>query len=113
MAEVERAVQRPGAGGAEPTVIEGLSGADTQLIPNKNGDVLIRVTNGGAEATNVTIATPGEVDGNAVADKVVAVANGKTKVLGPYDPKTYNDKKGRLALTFSKVASVKLEIVGV
>jgi aconitase B len=109
MAEVARDVQRPGAGGAEPVQIEGLLAPDTQLIPNKNGDVVLRVINGGAEATNVTIATPGEVGGNAVADRVVAVAAGKTKLIGPFDPETYNDKHGNLVVTFSKVTTVKLE----
>ena len=109
MAEVTRAVQTPGASGAEPTVFEGLSAADTQVIPNKNGDVILRVNNAGSEATNVTVVTPGEVDGNPVADKIGAVAAGKTKLIGPFDPAIYNDKHGNLAVTLSKVTSVKLE----
>lgn len=113
MAEVARAAQRVTPQGVEPVVFEGLSAADTQLIPNKGGDVVLRVTNGGAEATNVTIATPGTVDGNAIADLVVAVAAGKTKLIGPLDPGVYNDGKGNLAVTLSKVTSVKLEVTKV
>lgn len=113
MAEVTRNPQRTTTAGAEPTVIEGLSSADTQVIPNKQGDVILRVTNGGAEATNVTVVTPGTVGGNAIADKVVAVAAGKTELIGPFDPAVYNDGKGNLAVQFSKVTSVKLEVTKV
>jgi hypothetical protein len=110
MAKVEHKPQRTSAKGTVPTVVSGLSAADTQVIPNKGGDVLIRVINGGAEATNVTVATPGEVDGNAIADLVVAVANGVTKDLGPFDPAVYNDEEGNLNITLSKVATVTLEV---
>jgi hypothetical protein len=113
MAEVERTPQAPTAAGVLPTVISGMSSADTQLIPNKNGDVLLRVINGGAEATTVTIVTPGDVDGNAVADKDITVANGATKLIGPFSPDTYNDKKGRLQVKLSKVTSVTMEVTRV
>lgn len=113
MADVERAAQKPTAAGAVPTAFEGLQAADTQLIDNKTGDVILRVVNGGAEATDVTIVTPGQVGGNAVADRVVTVANGATKLIGPFDPETYNNAKGQLQVQFSKVASVKLEVTKV
>ncbi len=110
MAEVERKPQSPTAAGATPTVIEGLLEADTQVIPNKNGDVVLRVTNGGEAATSVTVVTPGEVGGNAIADRVVEAAAGATKLIGPFDPQTYNDAKGNLGVKFSKTTSVKLEV---
>lgn len=113
MAEVERKPQKPTAAGAAPTVIEGLSSADTQVIANKNGDVILRVINGGAEAATVTVVTPGEVGGNAVADRTIEVAAGATRLIGPFDPETYNDAKGNLAVKFSKVTSVKLEVTQV
>ncbi len=113
MAEVERAAQQITASGAAPTQITGLNSADTQLIPNKNGDVILRVINGGGEATKVTIVTPGEVGGNPVADKEVEVGAGAEKLIGPFAPNTYNDKKGRIAVKFTKVASVKLEVTRV
>jgi len=111
MAEVERATQKSTSAGVVPTVIEGMSAADVQIIPNKNGNVTLRVINGGAEATKVTIVTPGEQGGNPVADREVEVANGATKVIGPFDPNTYNNSKGNLEVKFTKVASVKLEIL--
>jgi hypothetical protein len=113
MAEVERAPQQPTAAGVEPAVIEGMNAADTQLVPNRNGDVVLRVKNESGEATKVTIVTPNEVNGNAIADKEVEVAAGKTKLIGPFPPSTYNTKKGFLQVKFTKTTSVKLEVTRV
>jgi hypothetical protein len=41
------------------------------------------------------------------------VANGVTKTIGPFDRGTYNNSKGQLEVKFSKVTSVKLEILSV
>lgn len=110
MAEVERALQKPTAQGAEPVVIKEMNAADTQLIPIKQGqDVILRVINGAAEATNVTIVTPNTVGGNAVADLVVEVPANKTKIIGPFDPSIYANANGFLEVKFSKVATVTLE----
>jgi hypothetical protein len=109
MAEVERKPQRTNHKGAVPTVVSGMSAADTQLIPNKGGDVILRIINGAAEATKATIVTPGEVDGNLVADLEIEVAATTTKILGPYDPAVYNDANGNLNLKLSKVTTVTLE----
>ena len=110
MAEVERALQKPTPQGVEPVVIAGMSAADTQLISCKQGqDILLRVINGSAEATNVTIVTPNTVGGNAVADLVVEVAAGKTKLIGPFDPAIYQNANGFLEVKFSKVTTITLE----
>lgn len=109
MAEIERAPQRTAAAGAEPTIIEGLSAADTQLIPNKNGNVVIRILNG-AEAINATIVTPNTVGGNVIEDLKNPIGISKVEVMGPFDPNIYNNAKGQLELKFDKVVGVKLEI---
>lgn len=110
MAEVEKAPQVVTTAGAEPTIITGLSAADEYLIPNKNGNVQLRVINGVTADTTVTIVTPGEVGGNPVADKAVEVKKEKTKVIGPFDPTAYNDSKGFLRIKFSAITNVSLEI---
>lgn len=112
MAEIERATTKYTAQGAEPTVIEGLSAADTQLIPNKNGNVVIRVVNG-AEAIVATVVTPGVVGGNPVADLSNNIGANKVEIMGPFDPNVYNNSKGQLELKFDKVVGVKLEIIEV
>jgi hypothetical protein len=110
MAEVARTAQVPTPVGIVPTVIEGMSAADVQIIPNKNANNILRVVNGGSETTKVTIVTPNEVGGNPIADREIEVAAGATKLIGPFDKATYNNRKGNLEVKFSKVTSVKLEI---
>jgi hypothetical protein len=110
MAEVPQAVQKVSAAGAEPTVISGLSAADTQLIPN-DGHTVLRVINGGAEPTEVTITTPGtETGGVGIEDRKVTVANTKTKIIGPFPRSLYGNT---LEVKLTKVTSVTLEIVSV
>jgi hypothetical protein len=113
MAEVARVPQVPTAAGAAPTVISGMNSADTQVIPNKNSDVILRVINGAAEATKVTIVTPGEVGGNPISDREVEVGATSTKIIGPFDKSTYNDIHGNLNVKLSKVTTVTMEITQV
>lgn len=112
MAEIERVPDKPGAAGKEPTVLEGLNAADTQLIPNRNGRTVIRVLNG-AEAIVATVITPGTVGGLAIADQANNIGANKTEYMGPFDPNIYNNAAGFLQLKFDKVVGVKLEIIEV
>lgn len=110
MAEVARAIEKASPEGKVPTVIEGLLAPDTQLIPN-DGHTVLRVNNGGAESTEVTIVTPGtESGGVGIEDRKVTVANGVTKVIGPFPRSLYGNT---LEVKFTKVTSVKLEILSV
>lgn len=114
MAEIERVPQRVTIAGVEPVVIAGMAAPDVQLIPIKQGgDIFLRVINGAAEATNVTIVTPGEVGGNAVADRVVEVPANKTRLIGPFDPAVYQNAAGFMEVKFSKVTTVTLEVTQV
>lgn len=110
MASIERSTQTPTPSGVKAEPIMGLSTADVQLIPN-NGKTTIRVTNGGAEATAVTIITPREVGGNPIADKQVTVAAGETTYIGDLAPKIYNNRNERIELKLSKATGVSLEII--
>ncbi len=112
MAEKERTPDKPGAAGKEPTVVEGMNVEDVQLIPNKNGTVSLRVT-AGAEEIEVTVVTPGETGGLKLEDRVVKVPKEKTKIIGPLDPKVYNNSKGFVEVKFNKVTGVKMEITDV
>jgi len=55
-----------------------------------DGRMFLLVKNGAGAPINVTITTPGAVDGNAVADLVVAVTNGEQRMIGPFPPNLYN-----------------------
>lgn len=75
------------------------------------GDVFLGVVNGGGGSINVTVKTPATVDGLAVADQVVAVANGATKWIGPFPARTYTVPSGQtdeglVQVDFSGVTSV-------
>lgn len=113
MAEVEKPRDLVTPAGKEPTTQEGLSASDTYLIPNNTGKTILRVENGGAEATDVTIVTPVVTGGLAVEDQKVNVPNGKVKYIGPFDPSTYNNANGFLEVKFSKVTTVKVNILNI
>jgi hypothetical protein len=59
---------------------------NSYLIPNDGRTVLIVDATAGA---NVTVATPGTVDGNAIADKVMAAGTAKMSLYGPFPVVTY------------------------
>lgn len=55
-----------------------------------DGRMFLLVKNGAGAPINVTITTPTTVDGNVVADLVVAVTNGEQRMIGPFPPNLYN-----------------------
>jgi hypothetical protein len=63
--------------------------------------LLVEHTNGGGASVNLTVVTQQAVDGEAVADKVVAIAPGTRQLLGPFPPQIYNDGNGRVQITYS------------
>lgn len=82
--------------------------ADGHSIPNNDGRTFIHVKTG-ATPTNVTILTPGTVDGNAVADKVEAILANSEQMLGPYPPEVYNQPgTNEVHVDLSAVANVTI-----
>lgn len=67
-------------------------------IPN-NGQVLLILEAG--TTSNVTIDTPGSVDGLAIADRVFALADTDVRIVGPFPPQVYNNASGQLKVTVS------------
>lgn len=67
-------------------------------IPN-NGRVVLHALCGAGG--NLTVQTPGTVDGLAVTDNVNALVAAKHYVFGPFPPALYNDSQGRLKVTVS------------
>jgi hypothetical protein len=78
-----------------------------------SGRCLLLVTNGSGAPINVTIDSQLVVDGNAVPDKVIAVAAGATRAIGPLDPSIYNDGNGDVSVAFSAQASVTATVLQV
>ncbi|KKN22472.1 hypothetical protein LCGC14_0914810 [marine sediment metagenome] len=78
-------------------------------FPN-SGKEFIEVVNGDASPINVTIITPGLVDGQAIGDRVVVVpATDRTKI-GPFPPEKYNNANGMVQFDLSAITSVTLGV---
>ncbi len=76
-----------------------------------NGATFLLVTNGSNAAITVTIVSRLTVGGLAVADQAVTVDAGATMLIGPFDPKIFNDEDGQTTVTFSAITSVALSIL--
>jgi len=94
--------------------------------PTVDGDVVdvgngyfLSVINGSGGSINVTVQTPGVIDGDlAIADRVVAVAVGTTPKLIPLNSTQYKQLSGsadvgRAYVDYSAVASVTRAVVRV
>ncbi len=76
--------------GLTPTNVAVASTGDTHRVQN-NGKMVLHFLKTNAVNANITFQTPGSVDGNAVAELVcVVVASTGDKMIGPFDPKVYN-----------------------
>jgi hypothetical protein len=81
-------------------------------MPN-NGKTILMVTNGGGGSIDVTVTPQATVFGGySLANVVVAVAAGATKILGPYAPEYFNNSSGRAVITYSGVTSVTVAALG-
>jgi len=67
--------------------------ADGAMFQN-DGSTELWVRNAGAGAHIVTLVTPQQVAGLAVADHTATVAAGKTALLGPWPTDTFNQQAG-------------------
>lgn len=82
--------------------------ADGHTLDNSAKDILLYVKNGAGSPINVTITTPGTVDGLAVADRVVAVPATGERVIGPFPRGTYGSS---VSVAFSSVTSVTVALL--
>jgi hypothetical protein len=83
-------------------LVAATGGGDT--APTGKG-VLLAVKNGDASDHTVTMATPGTVDGLAIADRTITVTAGQT-ILIPLTDRYRDPSTGRAALTYDGVTSV-------
>lgn len=108
MARTALTVQQVSRAGITPTY--GAANVDGHSFPN-TGVELVHVKNAGGASMNVTVQTPNAVDGLAIADRVVAVANGSEKMIGPFPRSTYNQGAEEVYLDFSAVTSVTIAAI--
>jgi hypothetical protein len=74
------------------------------------GGEFFYVNNGSGSSINVTFDIQATVDGQAVADRVVAVGAGIAKVIGPFPTGQYNDGSGLAKATCSAVTTVTVAV---
>jgi hypothetical protein len=96
--------------GVIPSYSAAAVGGD-KFVPGDN--VFLHIKNGGGGSQTVTIATPKEVDGLAVADVAVPVSNGVEKMIGPLTKRLFADPadSGKGAITYTGVTSVTVAIL--
>lgn len=97
--------QQPLAAGIVPT-FGAVTASDT--LPNSDGKTVVYVKNASGGSINVTVTGQGKMDDISVPNRVIAVAAGTDKVIGPFNPAMYNDANGAVTLAFSAQASVTL-----
>jgi hypothetical protein len=102
-------VQTAAATGVVPTY--GAAAASDEFA--NNGRTVLHVKNGGGAPINVTIASAYTLDGLALADQVVAVANGAEKIIGPFSTAVYNDASGNVTVTYSATTSVTVAAISI
>jgi hypothetical protein len=88
-------------GGSESALVAAAGGGDT--CPAGPG-VFLEVANGAGSPVTVTLATPGTVDGLAIADRAVAVPAGETWKIPV--PRIFQKADGSAAITYSSATDV-------
>lgn len=103
MARTALVVQQITRLGLTPTY--GGVNADGHSLPN-SGTEFFHVKTGGTTCT-VTVQTPGNVDGLAIADRPVLIGTNSERFFGPYPPSIYNQQgAAEVYLDFSASTSV-------
>ncbi len=108
MADVALASQRITRKKLEASYTGSLSATDTYKVKN-DGKVVLHFKKTGAGECTVTVTTPREFDGLAVADLTFTVPATTGDVFaGPFPPYAYNDGKDNLSFTVSEVTGLSV-----
>jgi hypothetical protein len=103
MARTALAVQDVTRAGLNPAYTA--ANVDGHSIEN-NGLVALHIKTVATPCT-VTIQTPGTVDGQAIADRTVALGASAERIIGPFPPRQYNQPTGDgVWVDFSAVTAV-------
>jgi hypothetical protein len=104
MARTALTVQQVTRAGLTPSY--GAANVDGHSLPN-GGKELLHIKTGGTSC-NVTIQTPGSVDGQAIGDRVIAIGTSSERIIGPFPPDIYNQTSGEVYIDFSAVTAVTI-----
>ena len=108
-ARAELTVQQIARTGLEPAYVAAVP-ADGHKFQN-TGREFLHVKNGAAAPINVTVQTPGLVDGLAVAELVVAVTNAEERMIGPFPTNIYNQAGNMVYVDYSSETSVTVAVI--
>lgn len=96
--------------GVDPVPVTAADAAGDEWVNTGQEFLLVKNASGGS--INVTLDIKATVDSAAVTDPVVAVANGATKIIGPFPKGIYNDSvTNRAKATCSAVSSVTVLVL--
>lgn len=110
MADKTIVPQRISAAGVIPSRTSGLLTTDTHIVRN-NGMMWLHFLKTGAGICTVTVQTPAQVGGLAVAERTFTVpATTGDVVAGPFAPGIYNDGLGDLRFTLSDVVGLDVAV---
>ena len=84
-----------------PTLLD-----NDRFIVANDGQTVIHFVNGATDDTTISINTPGDVDGLAIASRVVPVANAGNVLVGPFQPSIYNNASRQLVITLTNPATL-------
>lgn len=102
------AAQQVSLAGLNATQNAAAGGGDDFL---NNGNIILRVNNGDVSPTTVTITTPAKVHGVAIDDPAITVPAGEFRFIGPFPPALFNNSTGKVALAYTNVTSVTVEVL--
>lgn len=71
----------------------------------------LAVQNGSGSAVTVTLVYRGTFDGQAPANRTVAVGAGDLTLIGPFPQSLYNDAAQRAGVTYSSVSGVTVAAI--
>lgn len=107
MARTDLTVQTIAVGGL--VIADEAANVDGEMFLNTGKEFLF-VRNAHSAPINVTLVTGKTVDGLAVADRVVAVTNATTQMIGPLSTDLYNQPSGadagKIYVDFSVVTNL-------
>lgn len=110
MARSARTVQSTSRAGLAET-FSAADNANGETIPN-DGQTFLHVKNTGGGACTVTVATPGTIDGLAVADLTAVVpATTGDRLIGPFPPGAYTQADGNIYVDYSTGTGVTVAAV--
>ena len=110
MARVAVANQDVVAGGLEATFTNATG--DDQEFDNDTGQrTFIWVKNADGSDHDVTIITPGTIDGNAVADLTVTVTAGEERLIGPFPAGVYNQADNTVQIDYSATTGMSCAVI--